>query len=79
VPTWLTIILLLLVLGVVIALAFTAWRLLANLKAVMASVNRLNAELTPALEDLTRQTDEIAQKAARLQRRQAGRSTPSGT
>ena len=78
-PTWLTIILLLLVLGVVIALAFTAWRLLANLKAVMASVNRLNAELTPALEDLTRQTDEIAQKAARLQRRQAGRSTPSGT
>jgi uncharacterized protein YoxC len=79
VPTWLTIILLLLVLGVVIALAFTAWRLLAHLSAVMASVNRLNAELTPALEDLTRQTDEIAQKAARLQRRQAGRSTPSGT
>jgi uncharacterized protein YoxC len=79
VPTWLTIILLLLVLGVVVALAFTAWRLLANLNAVMASVNRLNAELTPALEDLTRQTEEIAQKAARLQRRQAGRSTPSGT
>jgi hypothetical protein len=79
VPTWLTIILLLLVLGVVIALAFTAWRLLAHLSAVMASVNRLNAELTPALEDLTRQADEIAQKTARLQRRQAGRSTPSGT
>jgi uncharacterized protein YoxC len=79
VPTWLTIVLLLLVLGVVIALGFTAWRLLAHLNAVMASVNRLNAELTPALEDLTRQTDEIAQKAARLQRRQAGRSTPSGT
>jgi uncharacterized protein YoxC len=74
VPTWLTIIALLLVLGVVIALAFTAWRLVANLKAVMASVNRLNAELTPVLEDLTRRTDEIAQKAARLQRRQAGRT-----
>jgi len=79
VPTWLTIILLLLVLGVVIALGFTAWRLLAHLKAVMSSVNRLNAGLTPALEDLTRQADEIAQKTARLQRRQAGRSTPSGT
>jgi uncharacterized protein YoxC len=74
VPTWLTIIALLLVLGVVIALAFTAWRLVANLKAVMASVNRLNAELTPVLEDLTRRTDEVAQKAARLQRRQAGRT-----
>ena len=72
-PTWLAIILLLVVLGVVIALAFTAWRLVANLKAVMASVNRLNAELAPALEELTRQADEIAGKAERLQRRRAGR------
>jgi uncharacterized protein YoxC len=69
VPTWLRIVSLLLVVGVVVALAFTVWRLLANLKAVLASVNRLNAELTPTLEALTRQADEIASKAAKLQRR----------
>jgi hypothetical protein len=72
VPTWLTIVSLLLVLGVVVALAFTVWRLLANLKAVMASVNRLNAELTPVLDDLARRTEEIAGKAESLQRRGGG-------
>ena len=75
-PTWLTIISLLVVLGVVIALAFAAWRLLANLKAVMTSVTRLNTELTPVLDELTRRTDELSAKAAQLQRRQAGAGTP---
>ena len=78
-PTWLTIVFLLMVLGVVIALAFAAWRLLAHLKALITSLNRLNTELTPVLEDLTRQTEEMAQKAARLQSRQVGRSSPDGS
>ena len=78
-PTWLAIISLLVVLGVVIALAFAAWRLLANLKALMTSVTRLNTELTPVLDELTRRTDELNARAAQLQRRQAGASTADGT
>ena len=78
-PTWLGIILLLAALGLVIALAFAAWRLVAHLKAVLVSVNRLNNELAPVLEELTRHTDEIARKAARLSERQLGQRDPSGT
>ncbi len=78
-PTWLAIISMLVVLGVVVALAFAAWRLLANLKSLLASATRLNTELTPVLEELTRSTDELSRTAAQLQRRQAAAGSPDGT
>jgi len=79
VPTWLAIISMLVVLGVVVALAFAAWRLLAKLKSLLASATRLNTELTPVLEELTRSTDELSRTAAQLQRRQAAAGSPDGT
>jgi hypothetical protein len=60
-----------LTLGVVVALAFTAWRLVANIRALTRSLADLNRQLAPALEDLARQSELAAAKAAALSRRGA--------
>ncbi|HEY2959022.1 MAG TPA: hypothetical protein VGM21_12565 [Actinomycetota bacterium] len=63
-------------LGVLVTVAFTAWRLVGNLKALGESVARLNQRLTPALEELAAKGEEaaakgeaLAERAARLQER----------
>ncbi len=58
-------------LGVLVTVGFTAWRLLANLKSLAASVAELSRQLTPALEELSDASQQTAELAARLQERQA--------
>jgi hypothetical protein len=59
-------------LGVLITVGFTAWRLLANLKALLRSVSELSERLAPTLEELADKGQEAADLAARLQKRQLG-------
>jgi hypothetical protein len=68
-------------LGVLITVGFTAWRLLANLKALLRSVTELNERLAPTLDELATKTQETAELSERLQRRQAARqdAAPRGT
>ena len=58
-------------LGVLITVGFTAWRLLATLKALMRSFTDLSERLTPTLEELAAKSQETAELGERLQRRQA--------
>jgi hypothetical protein len=60
-------------LGVLITVGFTAWRLLANLKALLRSLNELSERLTPTLNELAAKAQETAELGERLQRRQAAR------
>jgi hypothetical protein len=39
-------------LAVLVTVAFTVWRMVANLKALLTSVQALGEELTPVLEQL---------------------------
>jgi hypothetical protein len=68
-PTWLAILLGVYWLAVVAVVAFTALRLVANLKALGRSLTRLNEQLTPALESLAERSQEAAELAARLAER----------
>ena len=54
-----------------VCVAFTAWRMVANLKALAAAVGTLGERLTPALEELSRASQETAEQAARLSERGA--------
>jgi hypothetical protein len=54
---------------VLVTLAFTVWRLLGNLKALSASVAELNRRLTPALEELAAQSEQMAEVSTRLEAR----------
>jgi hypothetical protein len=56
---------------VLVAVAFTVWRMVANLKALAASVQALSERLTPALEELSAAGQEAADHAARLSEREA--------
>jgi hypothetical protein len=58
-------------LGVLITVGFTAWRLLANLKALMRSLTELSERLAPTLNELAAKSQETAELSERLQRRQA--------
>jgi hypothetical protein len=60
-------------LGVLLTVAFTAWRLLANLRALLRSLSDLNERLAPTLEDLAAKSQQTAELSERLQRRQAAR------
>jgi len=60
-------------LGVLVTVGFTAWRLLANLKALLRSVTDLSERLAPTLRELEAKTQETAELGERLQRRQAAR------
>jgi len=57
---------------VLVTVGFTAWRLLANLKALMRSLTELSERLAPTLQDLEARAQETAELGDRLQRRQAG-------
>jgi hypothetical protein len=63
-------------LGVLITVGFTAWRLLANLKALLRSVSELSERLAPTLEELADKGQEAAELAARLQKRQRPPAAP---
>ena len=58
-------------LGVLVTVGFTAWRLLANLKALTRSLTDLSERLTPTLDELAAKSQETAELGERLQRRQA--------
>lgn len=60
-------------LGVLVTVGFTAWRLLANLKALARSLADLSERLAPSLQELEAKAQETAELGERLQRRQAGR------
>jgi hypothetical protein len=70
-PLWLAILLGVFWLAVLVTVAFTVWRLVANLKALLASVQALGERLTPVLEELASASQETAERAARLQERAA--------
>jgi hypothetical protein len=56
---------------VLVTVAFTVWRMVANLKALAASVHALSERLTPALDELSATSQETADHAARLSDRGA--------
>ncbi len=56
-------------LGVLVVVALTAWRLLANLKSLAGSLSDLSERLTPALTDLAAKSEEVARRAAGLSAR----------
>jgi hypothetical protein len=56
---------------VLVCVAFTAWRMVANLKALAASVQSLSERLTPELDRLSQAGEEAADHAARLSDRGA--------
>jgi hypothetical protein len=58
-------------LAVLVTVAFTVWRMVADLKALLTSVQALGEELTPVLEQLAAASQETADHAARLSERGA--------
>jgi hypothetical protein len=58
-------------LAVLVTVAFTVWRMVANLKAIAASVQELGERLTPVLDQLGTASQETAEHAARLSERGA--------
>jgi hypothetical protein len=71
-------------LAVLFTVAFTIWRMVANLKALAASVQALSERLTPELDRLSQASLEASEHAARLSERGAGaagqgRERPAGS
>jgi hypothetical protein len=58
-------------LAVLVTVAFTVWRMVANLKTLAVSVQTLSERLTPTLEELNAASQEAAEHAARLSERGA--------
>jgi hypothetical protein len=56
---------------VLVVAAFTAVRLIGNLKSLLTSVQALGERLTPMLDELAAGGQEAAEQAARLQERGA--------
>jgi hypothetical protein len=56
---------------VLFTVAFTTWRMVANLKALARSVQALGERLTPELDRLSQASQETAERAARLSERGA--------
>lgn len=54
-----------------VTVAFTVWRMVANLKALAASVQALSERLTPELDRLSQASQEAAEHAERLSERGA--------
>ena len=52
-----------------VCVAFTVWRMVANLKALAASVQSLSERLTPELDRLNEASQQAADHAARLSER----------
>ena len=70
-PLWLSILLGVFWLAVLVTVAFTVWRLVANLKALLAAVQALGERLTPVLEELADASEQTAEHAARVSERAA--------
>jgi hypothetical protein len=77
--TALLIILLVLALGALVALGFTAWRLIANLNALGRSLARSQARLAPILQSLADGSASATEQAARLQARMEDRAASRDT
>ena len=58
-------------LAVLVTVAFTVWRMVANLKDLAASVQALSERLTPELDKLNESSQQAAERAARLSERSA--------
>ena len=58
-------------LAVLVTVAFTVWRMVANLKTLAASVQSLSERLTPELDRLSEASQQAADHAARLSERGA--------
>jgi hypothetical protein len=56
---------------VLVTVAFTVWRMVANLKALATSVQALSERLTPELDRLNEASLQTAEHAARLSERGA--------
>jgi hypothetical protein len=56
---------------VLVCVAFTVWRMVANLKTLAASVQSLSERLTPELDRLSQASEQTAEHAARLSERGA--------
>jgi hypothetical protein len=56
-------------LAVLFTVVFTIWRMVANLKALAASVQALADRLTPELDRLSQASQDAAEHAARLSER----------
>ena len=54
-----------------VVLAFTIWRMVANFKDLAASVQSLSERLTPELDRLAQASEQTADHAARLSERGA--------
>ena len=59
-----------------VTIAFTVWRMVANLKALAAAVQSLSERLTPELDRLAQASEQTAEHAARLQERGAKLAGP---
>ena len=70
-PLWLAILLGVFWLAVLVTVAFTVWRMVANLKALAASVQSLSERLSPELDRLSEASQQAADRAARLSERSA--------
>jgi hypothetical protein len=77
-PLWLTILLGVFWLAVLVTVAFTVWRLVANLKALLVAVQALGERLTPVLEQLANASQETAEHAAKVSERAARMSERDG-
>jgi hypothetical protein len=64
-------------LAVLVTVAFTVWRMVANLKALAISVQALSERLIPELDKLSESSQQAAERAARLSERGA-RSADQG-
>ena len=58
-------------LAVLFSVVFTIWRMVANIKALAASVQALSERLTPELDRLSHASHEAAEHAERLSERSA--------
>ena len=56
-----------------VCVAFTVWRMVANLKTLAASVQALSERLTPELDRLSEASEQAAEHAARLSERREQR------
>jgi hypothetical protein len=65
-PTLVAVLLGLFWLAVLMVVAFTGWRLVGNVRSLLASVQALGERLTPVLEELASESQEAAEHAARL-------------
>ena len=54
-----------------VTVAFTVWRMVANLKALAGAVQSLSERLTPELDRLAEASEQTAERAARLSDRGA--------